>query len=186
MKNMINLLPLSEKQNLSEERQLKITLISGVVLLFFFTALVLVLAAVDLSVYSQAQAEKTLLSYKEEEFSKTGAQDFKEEITNMNSTLNFLNSFYETKIDMIGFIEKIAKLLPEGVYLESLSVFADLKDESSFLVSLSGRAPTIDDVINLNDNLKNNSQVSQVSFPSDTWLGKEDIIFNVTFLLTKK
>jgi len=53
-------------------------------------------------------------------------------------------------------------------------------------VSISGIAPVIDDVIKLSDNLKNNEGVSQVSFPSDTWLHKENILFNVTFLFNKK
>jgi Tfp pilus assembly protein PilN len=183
---MINLLPLSEKQNLLAERQLKIALILGVVLLFFSAALVLVLAAVDLSVYSQSQAEQALLNYKKEEFSETGAQDFKNEIADMNTTLDSLNSFYNTKIDMTALIGKISALLPEGVYLESLSVGQDSDNKNVFLASLSGKAPKIDDVIEFNDNLKNSSEVSQISFPSNTWLGMEDITFNVTFLISKK
>jgi Tfp pilus assembly protein PilN len=183
---MINLLPLSEKQNLSVEKQLKVTLISGIVLSFFFVALILVLAAVDFSVFSQDQAEKIILDFKKQEFSKTGAQDLKEEIINMNKTLNSFSSFYKTRIDMTGFLENISGLLPEGVYLESLSATPDSKNRNSFSVSLSGKAPVIDDVIKLNNNLKNYVGVSQVSFPSDTWLGKENVTFNVTFLFTKK
>jgi Tfp pilus assembly protein PilN len=183
---MINLLPVSEKQNLLEERQLKITFILGVILLFFFVSLVLVLGAVDFSVFSQAQAEKILLDYKNEEFNKTGAQNFKQEIINMNDILTSLNSFYGSKIDMTGFLEKISGLLSEGVYLETLSAIPDSKDKNSFLVSVSGRALLIDDLIKLNNNLKNNNQISQISFPSDTWLGKENIAFNLTFLFNRK
>jgi Tfp pilus assembly protein PilN len=78
-------------------------------------------------------------------------------------------------------LAKISSLLPPEIYLKEISVNPTAKTENSYQVLLSGRAPSIEDVIKFNDSLKKDATISNITFPSDTWLKKKDFDFNVTF-----
>jgi len=180
---MINLLPPEEKQNLSEIRQRKIVLILGLVVLVFFVSLGLILASMVVSVSSQVAAQKILLNQKEEEFRAADTQNLEKTITQINQSLLQLDHFYRQRPSLVDFLEKISNLLPEGIYLTSISVnpLKSKNENNLFQVYLSGHALSVEEVIKLNENLKKDGTISQIYFPGQTWLEKENFSFSASF-----
>jgi len=178
---MINLLPPDEKQNLLKEEQWKVILILGTIILVFLVSFGLILIAINVSISAQVGIQKLTLSQTEKKFEDAEIQSLKTEITQANQSIMRLQSFYKQQESFIGFLGEISDLLPEGVYLNNISITPAAKTDGKFQVSLSGHAPLIENVIALDDNLKKDQKISQVSFPSDTWVKKENVDFNVTF-----
>lgn len=178
---MINLLPPEEKKNLIAEEQRKITLILGLVVLIFFVSFILVLVSVNFSMASQLKALNVTLTNKESQSQTSGVQTVDKEVSQANQSLVKLDSFYKQKVSMTAFLEKISGILPQGIYLENISVTPLGTGGGIFQVVLSGHAASIDNVLALNDKLKADQSFSQISFPPDTWFQKQDFDFNVTF-----
>jgi Tfp pilus assembly protein PilN len=178
---MINLLPPLEKQNLLGEERWRASLILGFVFLVFFISIILILIFINFSISSQATAINAALDSKKQEFDKVFTKEFKDKISKSNNDLTELDSFYKQKTSFTGFLAKISSLLPPEIYLKEISVNPTAKTENSYQVLLSGRAPSIEDVIKFNDSLKKDATISNITFPSDTWLKKKDFDFNVTF-----
>ena len=178
---MINLLPPEEKQNLSENKQLKIVLILGLVIFVFFVSLALIFASIGVSISSKVAAQKILLGQKEQEFKAADTQNLKNKITQINQNLLKLDSFYRQKPSFTDFLEKISNFLPGGIYLNSISINPVKKENNLFQVYLSGQALSVEEVIELNENLKKDEKISQIYFPGETWLEKQNFSFSVTF-----
>jgi Tfp pilus assembly protein PilN len=180
---MINLLPPQEKQNLETERQRKMTMILGIVALVFFISLILVLVSVNFSAASQLRSQSVLLENKRKESQKAEFQEIKREINLANQNLSKIGAFYKNRVMMTGFLEKIASLLPEGIYLKSISLSPVGTDHRLFSVSIFGHASSRERAIELNKRLKDAS-FNYISFPSGTWTEKEDFDFTATFQAT--
>lgn len=178
---MINLLPPEEKQNLLENKQLKIVLILGFVVFVFFVSLALIFASISVAISSKVAAQKILLGQKEQEFKTADTQDLKNKITQINQNLLKLDSFYRQKPSFVDFLEKISNFFPGGIYLNSLSINPVKKENNLFQVNLSGYASSVEEVIRFNDNLKKDGKISQIYFPGETWLEKQNFSFSVTF-----
>jgi hypothetical protein len=69
-----------------------------------------------------AESQSIILDQTEKTFQKTEIQDFQKEINQGNQNLEKLNSsFYKQKISFTEFLEKIAKLLPQNIFLTEIS-----------------------------------------------------------------
>ncbi|MFH1401472.1 MAG: PilN domain-containing protein [Parcubacteria group bacterium] len=178
---MINLLPPEEKQNLSENKRLKIVLILGLIVFVFFISLALIFILINMSISGKMTAQKILLDQKEQEFETADTQDLKNKITQVNQNLLKLDSFYRQKPSFVDFLEKISNLLPGEIYLDSISINPVKKENNIFQVHLSGYAPSVEEVIELSENLKKDVKISQIYFPGETWLKKQNFSFSVTF-----
>jgi Tfp pilus assembly protein PilN len=183
---MINLLPPKEKKNLSGNRQWKIILISGFVVSIFFTALILVLVSVNISTSSKVAAERIILEGKKQGFESADVLDLQKKVGQANQYLLKLTDFYQKNPSFADFLEKISGMLPPGIYLDNISINPAEKSANIFQVHFLGYASSVDDVIKLRDNLKNDASFSQIFFPGDTWLEKQNFIFNTTFQATIK
>ncbi len=178
---MINLLPPEEKQSLSESKQLKIVLILGLVVFVFFVSLALIFASISVSISSKVAARKILLVQKEQEFKAADTDNLENKITQINQNLVKLDSFYRQKPSFVDFLAKISNLLPQGIYLSSFSISPAKKENNLFQVHLFGQALSVEEVIELNENLKKDVKISQINFPGETWLEKQKFSFSVTF-----
>lgn len=182
---MINLLPPQEKQNLLGEKNWKISMVLGVTLLTFLVSFILILVSINFSISTQAASEKAILDSRKADFNKTDAQDLKDKISKANKDLTDLDAFYKQTVGFTDFLIKISSLLPEKNYLENVSI-SPVGKNNSYKVSLSAKAPLIEDVIKFNDNLKKDQTISNIVFPRDTWLKKSDIVFKVDFQIELK
>jgi Tfp pilus assembly protein PilN len=178
---MINLLPPVEKQNLVVAKQQKIIVILGFLILIFLICLALVSFWVNFSLASQVAAQKIFLTNKQQSFEATDVKGWQEKVAKINQDLTRLDSFYQQKPSLTVFLENLSNTLVEGISLDSISVNPIKKETNLFQIYLSGYASSVDAVINFDKNLKENKDISQISFPSDTWLGKQNFIFSVIF-----
>jgi Tfp pilus assembly protein PilN len=178
---MINLLPPVEKQNLLVAKQQKVIAILGFLILIFFICLALVLFWVNFSLASQVAAQKIFLANKQQSFEATDVKGWQKKVAEINQNLTKLDSFYQQKPSLTAFLENLSNNLAEGIFLDSISINPIKKENNLFQVYLSGYASSVDAVVKFDKNLKENKDISQVSFPSDTWLGKQNFIFSVTF-----
>lgn len=176
---MINLLPISEKQNLLMEERWKLILILGLIILLFLVSLILIFLAINIYISGQIETQEFILSQKETE--KTEIQNFQKEINQTNQTLLRLDSFYQQEANLTGFLGKIADLLPVDVFLNEISINPDKKETNKFQVSISGRALLIENLIELRENLKKENNFSQIYFPPSIWVETRDVDFNINF-----
>ena len=178
---MINLLPPEEKQILLETRQWKTVLILGFIIFIFLVSLALIFASINISISSKVSAQKVILAVKEKDLKADDIQGLEGKITQINQSLKELDSFYRESPSFTGFLDKISDLLPGGISLKNISINPITKENNSFQISLSGYASSVEDVILLKENLKKEESISQVYFPQDVWLQKQDFIFNASF-----
>ncbi|MFH1036756.1 MAG: PilN domain-containing protein [Patescibacteria group bacterium] len=178
---MINLLPPSEKQNLLDEEKGKLILILGLTLAIFLVAIIMIFFAVNVVISSEVKSQKTLLEQKSAEFNETEIKIFQDEIAAANKTLYDLNYFYKEETDFVSFLQEISSLLPSGVFLKNISINSIDKTESRFQISLSGFAPTVENMAELQENLKVEKNFSQVYIPPSIWVKQRDIEFDISF-----
>jgi len=178
---MINLLPPIEKQNLLEEEKWKMILIIALIVFIFFISLILIFLSIKISISSQVETQEVALSQVEKEFNKTEIQNFQKEINQTNQTLLKLNTFYQEKTNLTEFLEKISNLLPESLLLTQISISPIEKEKNKFQISLSGQAPFVENLLDFRENLKAESQFSQIYFPPSIWVETKDIDFNINF-----
>jgi hypothetical protein len=95
--------------------------------------------------------------------------------------LEDLSSFYKKTPSFTSFLAEVSDLLPEGIYLNNLSINPVKMEDNLFQIYISGYASSVEDVNLFKENLEKDENISQISFPLDIWLEKNDFIFSVTF-----
>lgn len=170
---MINLLPLQQKEELLEEKKLKLVLILGITFLAFLLSLFLIFFSIKISIEGKLFAQGALLGQKEIESAQT--KDLEEQIKNLNLTLSDLDSFYQNQISLIEMMEKISKALPAKAYLTSL----DLDQLGKF--SLAGYSPSREILIEFKKNLEDEQRFKDIYFPPSNWVIPNDINFTASF-----
>ena len=106
--------------------------------------------------------------------------ELEKDIKKTNKKINFVYKINSNKIVVSDLIENISSLISDGVYLKSLSLNANTGD-----VNLSGFANTRDNILTLEDRLKNSNWVDKSSFvsPKSNILKKKNIDFTFSFKL---
>jgi len=173
---MINLLPSQQKEELLEEKRLKLALILGIVILSFFVCLFLFLFAIKISISSKLQIQKITIDQKEKDLKTLQNQKLEEEIKNYNNVLSQLESFYKEKIDLTDILEKISAVLPEETYLKSLS-FNSLNSQ----ISLAGFFPNREKLLEFQENLNKTGYFEDINIPASSWVepANTSIIFKL-------
>lgn len=179
---MINLLPSQQKEELLGEKNFKLVLILGIVILAFLICFSLILFSIKISIAGQLSAQKFILSQKEAETLQT--QDLENKIKSLNLTISKLDSFYQSKLDWVEVSEKISQNIPSKIYLTSLTFKQPTglkKEEYLGDVSLTGFSPSRETLIEFKKNLEKEEQFSEVYFPPENWVQATDINFTVNF-----
>ena len=182
---MINLLPPKEKRNLLEEERMKLVFVLAVMLLIFSVSLLLSLVLVNVGIKSALDEQQILLDAKQQDYDKTDMEKLKGEIRKNNQLVLGLENFFEEKINMSDFLQKISALLPEAISLRQISI-SKIEKEGNFQVNLSGHANSIDDLIDLRELLKDDPAFGNINFPDSLWAQTADINFNINFTVTVK
>lgn len=171
---MINLLPPSEKNNLEIEKKYRLVLILCSITLFFLIALSLILFSLKIHVAGQSESQRIIVTATEKQFQNSQAQKLEADINSINENLVKLDSFYKNQANFTGFLEKISKIVPEGMYLANLS----LRQKE---VSLNGYSPTREILFEFKKRLEEEPAFEDVYFPPASWVTPED--FTATFKL---
>lgn len=190
---MINLLPKEDKKTLLVEKNKKITVILCFLLLFFIICLILILFSIKTYISGRIDAKNIFLAESEKQLFQSETRELEDKIKMANNSFGRLDSFYSKNIYFSEVLEKVSAIFPEYFYVTNLSMKLDIKEvndglnnpesiiktERSVSVSLSGFAPTREELRLFKENLEKSFE--NILFPYSNWLDKENINFYVTF-----
>ena len=108
------------------------------------------------------------------------AQAIEERVKNLNVQLSRYENFRSESVSPIFIFSKIEELTPNGAGLATMLV-----DVSSRKIILAGRANTREDVMFLENGLKNSDFFERVDSPLSNFLEKTDSAFSFTFYFKK-
>lgn len=178
---MINLLPSQYKKELLEERNYRLVLILGILVLLSFVSLALILFSIKIYISGQVEYQKIILSEAEREFKQSETQNLQEKIALTNLTFSKLNSFYQENLYFTKTLERISKTLPSGTYLTNLSFTPLAREEFQVQISLSGFSPSREILFEFKKNLETEKDFQEIYFPPTNWIRPTDINFSLTF-----
>ncbi len=183
---MINLLPTTEKEKLLREENWRLILVLGILTFIFLISLILVLFSVKVHVVSQFKSQEILFEAKEKEFQRTELYGFRTKIQEINQTLMNLDTFFQKKDSSANLFEKIFRLLPKGVHLNSFSQESiDDLEEFKAKISLSGIALTQQDLFDFINNLNEEKSFCDADLPLSSWVEFNNINFTLNFKIVK-
>ena len=158
-------------------------MILGILALFFFICLSLILLSVKIFVFGETEAQKILVEQKEKELLAPQMQTLQQNLTNFNRTLFQLESFYQNQFKITKTLEEISAVFPSGVYLTNLSVNPQVKKEGGWQISynISGFSPDREKLLELKENLEKEGSFQEIYFPPVSWMKIANINFTATF-----
>lgn len=174
----LNLLTEESKQKIRQQR---------LSFLFFKTELILLLLIFTGSVIFFA-AEKILsasalkLNYETSRIIKTSGDNYGLEVKRINETLSAVTEIQKNFIPYSQLLKNVSALAPDGVSLSYLKINTPTKE-----MRIRGRAILREDLLALENNLKNAPFLTKVEIPMADKLKKGNIDFdiNLEFDLTK-
>jgi len=180
---MINLLPPQEKENIQEEKKLRMILNSGILFLAFLISFSLILLTIKIIISSQVEIQSIVLERGESEFQKSQIKEFQKIIDSSNKTIFQLNSFYQREFDFTSILEEISRTLPEKTHLTNIffSSQIDKDGEKVLNCNLSGFSPTREILLQFKKNLENEDNFKEIYFPPSNWIAPNDINFSINF-----
>lgn len=179
---MINLLPKEEKQRIAFERKKNLVIIFWFLVLYFFISLGLVLFLVKIFLNSQIEPQKIHLKEKRREIEKEEIEEIQKRVTKANAGLKKIDSFYKNKIYYTEILEKISEIMPEGVYLNNLSLGKSVVEKEEVIsFSLTGHSPDVDSLVAFRNNLKKEEKFKDLYIPSSSWIKPQS--FSIFFKL---
>lgn len=186
---MINLLPPEEKEKNTAGKKRKVLIIFWFYGFFFLGVFLTVLFFVDNYIKNDTEISKIMLQSAEKGFEGEGIKDIQVKISEANKVILKVSGFYKSKIYFSDVIDKISKIMPEGVYLNNLSAVFDKGDDKGsgpfFKFSLSGFVAKRDSLFELKKNLEADSYFENIDFPTSNWVKPEDINFFISFNIKK-
>ncbi|MFH1575358.1 MAG: PilN domain-containing protein [Candidatus Nealsonbacteria bacterium] len=178
---MINLLPQTEKDILRKEEDRRLAVICGIFVLFFLTALSLILFSVNIYLSGRVFSHNILVDLEQQRSATMGAQNIEKEIRAINQNLEALDEFYEEQQNITILFQKISEIIPEGTYLNSLSLSPDKDKKDRFKVSLTGHSETREELLDFKKSLESESGFQGIYFPPSNWVKSSDINFSASF-----
>ncbi len=173
---MINLLPPDYKLELARSRKRKTILAIELAFGFFLLVFALGLLAAYFHFQGEYQFQKALTDSLSLEFSKPEKSELKNQISNFNQDLIFIDaSLQKKRKNLSQAIKTLSRLLQEKFEVDILSY-----DKNSMTISLSGRAAFRQDLLELKGALEAEPSLSEVYFPPANWVKAQDINFFFT------
>lgn len=181
---MINLLPPENKEELIRERNWKLIVILGIMIVIFLSFFSLILFSIKIITVGNLEAQKTLLSQAQNELNNTKTKNLEDEINGLNKDLSQIDSFYENQFSFIDILGKISQILPSKTYLNNIFISTQAQGGKTLVTfNMSGLSATRDDLLELKNNLENNGAFTDIIIPPDVWLKAENISFTISFKL---
>ncbi len=178
---MINLLPPKEKEQLFLERNKKLVIILGYIMIISLIYLALVLFSVKFYVLEQMSHQKSTLNTIEAKYQTVDFLSYNDIVKKYNAYLTKVNTFYKKEIYLSDAIKTILDTeRPDGLFFNDMSIKINEKD-NKIKVTIAGISNTRDNLLTFKDNIKNNNKIENVYFPPNSWIKIKDINFNVTF-----
>ncbi len=187
---MINLLPPKEKEYLLREKKKRIILVFWFLLGFFIICLIFLLLLFNVYFYYQIKEKQEKINFQDKN-EKENIISLENKIKVMNDNLKKLNFFYHQKIYFSQVLEDFAEVIPEGVFIKSVSITfvsknnnkeksKQKKEEGRLEISVFGFASDRDKLFNFRENLQKSRCFKDVYFPPSNWVKPENINFFVS------
>lgn len=185
---MINLLPPSYKEELRGEEHFRLVLILGMLIVVFCICLSLALLAIRVYLAGEIEVQQILVE------SQQGQNDWKaraDQVRDLNRDIAAAASFYENKMLLSDVILRISDVLPESVYITSLSYTPVSSSKagkvggksSEVKIALRGFAPRTEDLLQIRTSLEQDPLFGNFHFPPSNWIRATDINFSFDFEL---
>jgi len=180
---MINLLPPIQKEEVSQQKRLRLSLILGIVFLSFFISLFLVLFI--LKIYTSVEIQTNEILIEEGEETISSHKELEKEIRESNTLLAELSSFYDESVDISGVLSRVIESLPIGTYLKSFSFdFLRSSTKKKPVVNITGYCQNRNALSKFQKSLEDNKDFYEILFTTESWLHPEE--FSVSFQLEQK
>ncbi len=180
---MINLLPPQEMAHNRSERNKKLLLVLGNTVFISLIALVLVLLSVRFYILQEALDQETQVAQARADHDAAQQAFTKEALERYNARFTTMANFYATQTKMHAVLQEVVSIpRPEGLRLSSITI--DRNATNGLNIVLSGVSPTRDSLLAYKDTLGQARGVVSVSFPAESWIQKENLVFTATIVKT--
>ena len=191
---MINLLPPKEKEKLLFEKNKKLTIVLGNIIIISLVCLILILFSLNLYILGDVNYQRIILDNTKKKYQTQDFLLFQNLIKKYNASLVQVDNFYKEEIYFSDILKTISEIeRPKGVYLTSLTinkvkeknlgVSATSKSLASgkIKVTIFGISDTRDNLLAFKENIENNKEITNIYFPPNSWIKPSNINFNLTF-----
>ncbi|MBU1993066.1 PilN domain-containing protein, partial [Patescibacteria group bacterium] len=144
-------------------------------------ALAAVLFSIDTYISGRADYYKTLADCEVRKFETLEFQNIEKEISAANEELARLVAFYEKQPLIAPIFKKISEIVPEEIYLNSLSLNPNKDKKDRFQVSMTGHSETREALLEFKKNLESDLIFQGIYFPPSDWVKPSDINFSASF-----
>lgn len=177
---MINLLPPQEKSELLMEKNKKLIVVLGCLILISLVYLSLILSALKYYILENITYQKTILESNEKKYQTKDFMDIKTQIQKYNASLGKVSNFYSKEIYLSNAIEEITLIpRPDGVVFDSITLSKKPTD-TKIKVTISGTSKTRDNLLLFKNNIESNKKMENINFPPNNWIKPSDISFYMT------
>lgn len=171
---MINLLPKQYKEEFKYQEKLSLVLVLSVIILVFSVSLFLVLFYIKTYIQVQVELFGNFIEEIDSKFSKE--DENLQKINNSFEEVSNLLSFYKENKYLTETLDEIFKIIPKGIYLNSLSW-----DSKTGLFSLTGFSAKREDLLELRERLRLKENVNEINFPPQNFVKSSNIDFQISF-----
>ncbi len=171
---MINLLPKEKTKKIKKEKVYLLSTFLMIYLIFFLFAFSGTLYGLSFIAANMLKNEKHFLEEKEDIYFNIIEEE--NLIKEVNKISPKLKSFYQDQVRISVILKKISDSLTTSSYLNN---FRLTREGSDYLVTLEGYAESWDDLLFIENSLK--EHFSEVSFSPGIWAQVSDINFTITF-----
>ena len=177
---MINLLPPEEKEHLFLERNKKLVVILGWILIISLICLTLILFSVKLYILGQVNHQKGILNVTETKYKTSDFLFYNDIVKKYNADLIKANTFYEKEIYFSDAIKTILDIQrPNGLFFNDISM--KNSEDNKIKTTISGISDTRDNLLIFKNNIESNNKIENIYFPPNSWIKTKNINFYVTF-----
>lgn len=179
---MINLLPPAKKEDLQKEENFRLVLILGVLWVFFLVCFSLLLLAIRIYVAGEIQTQNILVEAGSLQQEESALQN----IRALNRDVGGLAAFYENQVMLSRVIADISSAAPSGIYLTSFNYAVPSQQGAknntpAARISVTGFAPTTEDLLAFRTNLEQQNSFANVNIPPANWVNSQNITFSFDF-----
>ncbi len=184
---MINLLPEKEKEQLLREKNIKLVLVLGNIVVISLVYLILVLFALKFYILESLVSQDAVSNSADQQSINPELVSLKEEIKTDNGYLIKANNFYNKQIyfsDILRFISTMER--PAGLSLIDMTI-QTTKEAGRVKVTLDGLSDTRENLQTFKNTLEgekalpSGAKIQNVYFPPDIWIKAKNINFYITF-----
>lgn len=176
---MINLLPPEEKRELLREKNKKLVIVLGDIVLIAMVCLVLVLFALKFYILVEVDSGKLLLNNAEKKYQTPALLALKKVVQKYNSILVKVDDFYKKEMHFSDALKIILDIpRPEGIVFTQVTLS---RGGDKIKATASGISDSRDHLLLFKDSIEGNKKIENAYFPPENWIKPLNINFNLTF-----